>query len=289
MLSYQWDIQDLVKRVYNELQAQGLPVWMDIHGGVAGNINESMAEGVEGAAVVCPFMTQKYSESKNCKKELNYTDGLNVPIVPVMAEKNFKATGWLGVITAGMLWIDFRNEDNFENSITSLAKEIIHEAGDQISIGETPSTYNSPTFTMDLEKKPGRAFKHKLEGKYLAESGQVKVHQMSGSRSSLVLRDEPEDTSYWVEEKKGDKSGIHFFKNFKTDGYMGYDPNGDYIYTKEQHYGAEEWKLISDESSADGRRTVVIFANYGKKYLAIRGGKLTGVSQVDDDCKWILD
>ena len=69
----------------------------------------------------------------------------------------------------------------------------------------------------------------------------------------------------------------------------GYDPNGDYIYTKVQHYGAEEWQLISDESSADGRRTVVIFANYGKKYLAIRGGKLTGVSQVDDDCKWILD
>ena len=47
-------------------------------------------------------------ESKNCKKELNYADAQDVPIVPVMCYKGFKATGWLGIITAGMLWIDFR-------------------------------------------------------------------------------------------------------------------------------------------------------------------------------------
>ena len=71
--------------------------------------------------------------------------------------------------------------------------------------------------------------------------------------------------------------------------FSGYDPNGDYIYTKGQHYGAEEWKLIADESMSTGERAVVIFANFGKKYLAIRNGKLTGVSNKDKDCVWILD
>ena len=70
---------------------------------------------------------------------------------------------------------------------------------------------------------------------------------------------------------------------------LGYDPNGDYIYTKGQHYGAEEWSLVNDETDYSGRRAVVLFANYGKKYLAIRNGKFTGVATKGDDCKWYLE
>ncbi len=65
---------------------------------------------------------------------------------------------------------------------------------------------------VDLEKKPGRAFKHLLTGLYLAESGQVKFHAASGHRSSLVLRKQPEPTSYWVEEHEGKGSEIYYYK-----------------------------------------------------------------------------
>ena len=51
-------------------------------------------------------------------------------------------------------------------------------------------------------------------------TGQVKFHPASGSRSTLVLRDKAEDTSYWVEERQS-KSEIHFFKNYATNGYLG--------------------------------------------------------------------
>ena len=50
--------------------------------------------------------------------------------------------------------------------------------------------------------------------------GQVKFHPASGSRSTLVMSQHAEDTSYWVEEKQH-KSEIHFFKNYATDGYLG--------------------------------------------------------------------
>ena len=39
-----------------------------------------------------------------------------------------------------------------------------------------------------LKRNPGRAFRHKKTNKFLAESGEVKFHETSGSRSSLVLR-----------------------------------------------------------------------------------------------------
>ena len=50
----------------------------------------------------------RLQESKNCKKELNYADGQNVDIVPIMTQKDWKASAWLGIITAGLLWMDFR-------------------------------------------------------------------------------------------------------------------------------------------------------------------------------------
>ncbi|KXJ27782.1 uncharacterized protein LOC110233617 [Exaiptasia diaphana] len=293
MLSYQWDSQDLVDKVYHALKAQGLRAWMDVHGGVSGNINDSMAEGVDNAGVVCCFMTQKYSDSKNCKKELNYADAQDVPIVPVMVENGFKAKGWLGVVTAGLLWINFRDPSNFSSSVESLAKEIMHAAENDITLSadetkEAEKQAPSECPTKVVEKKPGRAFRHKLANKFLAESGQVKFHPQSGSRSTLVLRDNAEATSYWVEEKQK-KSEIVYYKNYDTNGYLGYDPNGDYIYTKGQHYGAEEWLLKADEQYQGGERAVVLFANFGKKYLAIRNGKLTGVNSYSDDCVWILE
>ena len=71
--------------------------------------------------------------------------------------------------------------------------------------------------------------------------------------------------------------------------FSGYDPDGDYTYTKSQHYGAEEWILKVDETDDSGKRAVVIFASYGKKYLAIRNGKLTGLASITPDCRWYLE
>lgn len=40
MLSYQWNKQDLAEKVYQGLRSQGINAWMDVHGGVKGNIND---------------------------------------------------------------------------------------------------------------------------------------------------------------------------------------------------------------------------------------------------------
>ena len=241
---------------------------------------------VEGSLVICPFLTQRYQDSKNCKKELNYGDSIDTSIVPCMVQPDFRAKGWLGLLTAGMLWIDFRNPDNFDNSIQSLVKEITAACGDRIT--EISLEVTSAETKLLIEPQKGRAFIHISTNKYLAETGEVKTHYGSGSRSTLTAADEAEDTSFWVEEKQGKGSEIIFFKNFHTQGFLGYDPNGDYIYTKPDHYGAEEWILNTDESDDTGRRAVTIFANYGKKYLTIREGQLTGVDEFSSDCRWYL-
>ena len=60
MLSYQWNNQELVKKVFEILSAKGFNMWMDVQGGMHDNIYESMAKGVENADAVVCFMAQEY-------------------------------------------------------------------------------------------------------------------------------------------------------------------------------------------------------------------------------------
>ena len=44
MISYQWDSQELAKKVFQKLESLGFDAWMDLED-MSGNINEAMAEG----------------------------------------------------------------------------------------------------------------------------------------------------------------------------------------------------------------------------------------------------
>jgi hypothetical protein len=91
MFSYQWDMQEQVKAVHALMQKKKIPVWMDVSGGMSADIYDSvsallraaairalrltvclrvhvsqMAEGVQNAAAVVCFMSQKYQDSTNC-------------------------------------------------------------------------------------------------------------------------------------------------------------------------------------------------------------------------------
>jgi hypothetical protein len=67
MLSYQWDHQTQVTRVYDMLTKLGVKCWMDIRGGMqSGDIYDDMASGISGACAVVCFMSQSYQMSENC-------------------------------------------------------------------------------------------------------------------------------------------------------------------------------------------------------------------------------
>ena len=126
MISYQWDDQDRVISARETMTKLGVPCWMDIDGGMQQDIYESMAAGVENAACVVCFLSQKYQDSENCKLELKFAKQSGVPIVPVMVEdtQGWRPSGWLGIVVAGALWTSLRNESEMDNSIRSLVEQI---------------------------------------------------------------------------------------------------------------------------------------------------------------------
>ncbi len=125
MLSYQWNNQQLVKRVADMLKQRNIPIWFDIAGDMKGNINAAMANGVEGAAMVISFDTVAYSKSINCQKELTYACQLKKNILPVLLENHqtFQDT-WLGMIIASFNGINMRDDNQFNSTIEILVQRI---------------------------------------------------------------------------------------------------------------------------------------------------------------------
>ena len=71
-----------------------------------------------------------------------------------------------------------RDKSKMNTSLESLAKEVLHACSspDEIKISPVKPSSGAGAITpkpIALEKKPGRAFKHVLTGKYLAESGKT--------------------------------------------------------------------------------------------------------------------
>eukprot|EP01046_Picozoa_sp_COSAG06_P021714 COSAG06_NODE_1644_length_8819_cov_13.898624_5_plen_1191_part_00 len=125
MLSYQWDHQKEASRVFDLLTNLGVSCWMDIKGGMSGDIYGSMAEGVSKAFVVVCFMSQAYQDSQNCRLELQFARQSGVPVLPVVMDPSpWRAGGWLGLITAGALWTRLHDELTFDDNVRSLHSQI---------------------------------------------------------------------------------------------------------------------------------------------------------------------
>eukprot|EP01045_Picozoa_sp_COSAG04_P004647 COSAG04_NODE_205_length_20393_cov_45.275796_13_plen_2486_part_00 len=140
MLSYQWDHQRQVTRAHDLLVKLGLKVWMDISGGMGSDIYDSMAEGVSNAFVVVAFMSQKYQDSENCMLELKFAKQSGVEIIPVMMEGGgWRASGWLGLLTAGSLWTRMTDESQLEENVGQLHGQIQkvmgHHGEDDLDVG----------------------------------------------------------------------------------------------------------------------------------------------------------
>eukprot|EP00794_Sanderia_malayensis_P004991 gene4991-5650_t len=91
-----------------------------------------MAEGVEEAIVIVPFLSSKYDSSENCMRELNYAADHKKRIVPVILDESYKRKGPSGLIISGKLYIDFSDELRFDSNIKALKREIDAALGKQL-------------------------------------------------------------------------------------------------------------------------------------------------------------
>eukprot|EP01046_Picozoa_sp_COSAG06_P069348 COSAG06_NODE_18874_length_864_cov_1.048366_1_plen_126_part_10 len=90
-----------------------------------------MSEAVEGAECMLYGVSEKYKESANCRLELNYGSQVldDDQLIPLMMQKDYRATGWLGLILGTKLWYEFYpaavdTQAKFDRQIDSLVRAI---------------------------------------------------------------------------------------------------------------------------------------------------------------------
>lgn len=127
MMSYNWtSSKEMTTKVHDKLKEYEIPLWMDTAGGMHGSIAGAMADAVEKASVIVPFMTEKYQESKACNQEIEYANDVGVQIVPVRAQnvrsdgKSYRPRGKVGIICAGKLYVDFTDDSLFDSKMEEL-------------------------------------------------------------------------------------------------------------------------------------------------------------------------
>ncbi|CAF2608193.1 unnamed protein product [Rotaria sp. Silwood2] len=122
MISYNWDNQAICKKIYDHLRSDGYIVWFDVQN-MHGCIYTAMAKAVEQSQTVLFGMTEKYRQSDNCRKELTYACKKRKRLIPLRLQEKYDPDGWLGLISAELLYIDFTKKD-FDTNYQSLLKEI---------------------------------------------------------------------------------------------------------------------------------------------------------------------
>ncbi|XP_077993207.1 uncharacterized protein LOC144447176 [Glandiceps talaboti] len=134
MISYQWDVQNVMIKVKERLEANGYRVWMDLEQ-MGGSTLQAMAEAVENSAVILMCLSQKYKDSPNCRVEAEYAFQLRRDVVPLMVEDRYKPSGWLGAIVGTKFYVNFAKKTT---AFGTCMKQLVRELGDRGKIGMQP-------------------------------------------------------------------------------------------------------------------------------------------------------
>lgn len=119
-ISYQWDRQKQIVKLYELLCGMGLTCWLDIQQmGGGDSLYDKIDNGLRNCYVVISCVTIKYGLSANCRKEIALADSLAKPIVPILLDKDLKypPPGPMAPTLSLLKYIDFTPNFTVENDI----------------------------------------------------------------------------------------------------------------------------------------------------------------------------
>ncbi|CAF4010381.1 unnamed protein product, partial [Rotaria magnacalcarata] len=125
MISYCRADRELCYRIHDRLKKTNkYKIWIENEGiSLNTSFMESIAEAVQKSKIVLVCMSTRYSESQACRAECQYAHTLKRIICPLIVERNYKPSGWLGFVTSGKLYLNFAKLD-FDETLDQLIKEI---------------------------------------------------------------------------------------------------------------------------------------------------------------------
>jgi hypothetical protein len=165
MMSYSWSSQPTVQRINEALLQRGYLTWLDVtdmtgsvvdvrlpdcltswlplplaasgclwllfthtHTGAC-SCTQAMSDAVDNSAVMLSCISLSYKESANCRLEAQYGHQQEIPMLPLMMEENYKATGWLGLLLGTKIYFNFHpkaveTEELFVKAVDAVERDL---------------------------------------------------------------------------------------------------------------------------------------------------------------------
>jgi hypothetical protein len=115
MISYAHAQNEFAHKLLKYLRHDGFRVWIDSM--ASHDVHSSVANAVKNSEIILICMSTEYNNSSSCRLECQYAVQLNRRIIPIRVQQKFRADGWLSLITADLLFVDFSRRyfnDNYK-------------------------------------------------------------------------------------------------------------------------------------------------------------------------------
>jgi hypothetical protein len=122
MISYSHKDKELCHHILERLVKDQLNVWIDsrlMHGATY----DTIAKAIENAELVFVCMSDAYKQSPCCQMEANDAVNRKCHVIPIKMSPNYQPDGWLGMLTSGLIYIDFPKL-GFDKAYGELTKQI---------------------------------------------------------------------------------------------------------------------------------------------------------------------
>jgi len=131
-VSYCWANKSLVAQLKDVLEREGLRCWMDDHKMQGGDeLFTEIDKGITNSSIVIACLSNQYSASVNCTREINLASDRKKMILPVWVGPCdlWPPRGAMGPLLSGKLYIDLCTKDKFSQCVTNLVTAIKQSAG----------------------------------------------------------------------------------------------------------------------------------------------------------------
>ncbi|CAF0916010.1 unnamed protein product [Didymodactylos carnosus] len=128
MVSYSHADTKFCQQLVNALKKDNrFDIWVDFAYCHTEDLWEEIGQAIEKADVVLFLMTKDYYDSKSCRQEVMYAkDSLKKRFIPIYVQKEFVATGWLGIRVVGPQYIRFGKKP-FDDTVPELIELILDD------------------------------------------------------------------------------------------------------------------------------------------------------------------
>ncbi|CAD5114054.1 DgyrCDS3205 [Dimorphilus gyrociliatus] len=245
-ISYQWDKQPQIKRLYKKLSGLGYHCWLDImQMGGGDSLFDKIDKGIRGCRVVISCVTPKYALSANCRREVSLSGALNKPIIPLLLDNmKWPPEGPMSMVFTQLLYIGFHRKkddklwegDEFNQLISKIDMNAPGCKIEQQSSSSKEATNNTK------EKKDAKNEIEKKNAQTQKTEKRDEVPKKEEAKIASERKDNKETNSKQVEKEKSVERKVRK-EDMKKEKNVG---NG----TKQPEQSPEKPKPTSDKTNS---------------------------------------